>query len=241
MTHEIRTLVVEDNALIGETISLTLSKHGISVAGPVTTGEDAILYTDNHEVDLLLMDINLEGPMDGISAASIILRKHKLPVIYLTDFTDNATVQRAKKTFPASYLAKPFNEFELVRAIEIAFHNFYSNSTGSKPNAATSKYFFRADTRFVRIDADDIIFLEADRAYCKVVTSKETLLLSNSMNHIQEQLGEDRFVKVQRSYVVNLNSVIEVDGNMIRLQGGHQVQMSKEHRDRFFERFRIIR
>lgn len=241
MEQKIRALVVEDNVLIGETICETLAKNNIQIAGMVSSGEEAISFVDGNPVDIVLMDIHLEGPMDGISAASSILKKHSLPVIYLTDFTDKATVERAKKTFPSNYLAKPFNEFDLVRAIEIAFNNFYTKNIPLKKHALPGKFFFRTDTGFVMVAADEILYLQAERSYCQVVMAKEKLLLSTSMNHIHSQLGEDRFIRIQRSYVVNLHKVCEVNGNMIKLEGGHQVQMSKEFRDQFFERLKIIR
>jgi DNA-binding LytR/AlgR family response regulator len=239
--HKIRVLVVEDNIIIAESIRETLMTNGIEVLAVLSSGEDAIQFLKkNTSIDLILMDVHLDGALDGISTASLILKENRIPLIYLTDFTDKQTVDRAKKTLPANFLSKPFNAADLVRAIEIAFTNF-STQPSPQTNSAPRKVFVRTDTKFIRIESDEIVFLEADRSYCHIITTREKLLMSNSMNHVHEQLGDHRFIKVHRSFVVNMDKVKEVNGNVITLDGGHLVQMGREYRDAFLEKLRIIR
>lgn len=117
-----KILVVEDEVVIAMDIQKRLISLGYDVPVTATTGEEALRSVLEAKPDLVLMDIQLHGPMDGIETAKKIRRSAKVPVIYLTSHSDEATVQRAKLTEPFSYIIKPFNERELMAAIEVALH-----------------------------------------------------------------------------------------------------------------------
>jgi CheY-like chemotaxis protein len=115
-------LVVEDSKLLSNIIQSSLKNLGHEVSAAVSTGEDAIKMSGYKEPDLVLMDIVLEGEMDGIKAASQIRSQFNIPVIYLTGHVDKKFLERAKITEPFSYLIKPFRDNELHAAIEIAIY-----------------------------------------------------------------------------------------------------------------------
>src|SRR5262245_51637429 len=116
-----RILVVEDQGLIAADIENTLKKLGYVVVGNVSSGADAISRSDQLRPELVLMDVRLQGEIDGIQAAEIIRDRFNVPVVYLTA-PDEETILLAKKTTPFGYLVKPFNERELRATIEIAFY-----------------------------------------------------------------------------------------------------------------------
>ena len=101
-------MVVEDEAIVAKNIEKQLSNAGYDVVGFATTAEESIDKAQLEKPDLVLMDIKLRGKMDGIEAANKIRRSLRLPVIYLTSYTDDKTFQRAKLTDPFGYLIKPF-------------------------------------------------------------------------------------------------------------------------------------
>jgi DNA-binding LytR/AlgR family response regulator len=235
----INVLIVEDKALIAEDIAGKLRKHGLEVAGIYDSGEEALEFIKTTRPDLVLMDIELAGAMDGISAALVLTQEYDIPVIYLSDFNDQKTLERAKKTQPASYLTKPFNEADLVRAIEIAFSN--ANAQATRRPVKKDYVFLREDNQvFSRLKLDDILYLKADRAYCSIVTEAKEHKFSTSMNHIWDQLGQHDFIRAHRSYVVNLNRITSLDGNVIHL-GKKQVQMSDGFREEVLSKLKIIR
>jgi DNA-binding LytR/AlgR family response regulator len=235
----INVLIVEDKVLIAEDIAAKLRTHGLDVAGIYDSGEEALEAVKTVRPDLVLMDIELAGAMDGISAAHVLTQEYDIPVIYLSDFADQKTLERAKKTQPANYLTKPFNDVDLVRAIDIAFTN--ANTRGAKRPFKKDHVFLREDNQvFRRLKLDDILYLEADRAYCNIVTEAKAYTFSTSMNHIWEQLGQEDFVRAHRSYVVNLNRITSLDGNMIHLDK-KKVQMSDSCREEVLGRLKIIR
>lgn len=123
-------LVVEDERITAKDIKKSLEKAGYVVPAMVTTGEDAIKFCEENKPDLVLMDIKLEGEVDGIEAAETIISKFSIPIIYLTSYSDKSTVERAKTTHPSAFilkepfgfLHKPFEENELYTAIDIILY-----------------------------------------------------------------------------------------------------------------------
>lgn len=122
MITEKQILVVEDEVITAMDIQRRLKNLGYGVPVIVCSGEEAIEKVKENKPDLVLMDINLFGGMDGIEAASKIHSFSDIPVIYLTAYSDDETLQRAKITEPYSYMVKPFKDRELQLNLEIAFY-----------------------------------------------------------------------------------------------------------------------
>ena len=118
--HTTHILVIEDESIIALDIADGLRRLGYRVVAVVPSGEQAIQKAAETHPDLVLMDIKLKGDMDGVQAAEHIRAELDIPVIFLTAFADEATLQRAKITQPFGYLLKPFEDRELHSAIEIA-------------------------------------------------------------------------------------------------------------------------
>ncbi|MCX9087135.1 MAG: response regulator [Candidatus Methanoperedens sp.] len=122
MTADKQILVVEDEVIVGIDIQRRLKNLGYTVPVVVSSGKEAIAKVRENNPDLVLMDINLYGKMDGIEAASKIHSFSDIPVIYLTAYTDDKTLERAKITEPYAYIIKPFKDRELQINLEIAFY-----------------------------------------------------------------------------------------------------------------------
>lgn len=120
----IKILVVEDEAIVAEDLASRLEKMGYIVVGIVASGEEAIALATITHPHLVLMDIMLQGEIDGIEASHQIRRELKTPVVYLTAYADDNTLQRAKVTSPSGYILKPFQEQELRATIEIALWRY---------------------------------------------------------------------------------------------------------------------
>ena len=119
MAHA-KILIVDDEVVVAEAIRRQLRSLGYLVVGVVSTGSEAVQLAGEHRPDLVLMDIKLKGPMDGIEAAAAIQSRYAIPVIYLTAFSDEETLERARPTLPLAYLIKPFVSSDLRAAVELA-------------------------------------------------------------------------------------------------------------------------
>jgi signal transduction histidine kinase len=116
----VNILVVEDERVVALDIKGILESRGYIVPAIASSGKEAIQLASEEHPDLILMDIRLKGEMDGVQAAEEIRTRLDIPVIYLTAYADEATLQRAKITEPFGYLLKPFEERELCSTIEMA-------------------------------------------------------------------------------------------------------------------------
>ncbi|MCP4608053.1 MAG: response regulator, partial [Planctomycetes bacterium] len=117
-----RILVVEDEGIVAIDLQNRLERLGYDIPVVVSSGEQAIQQAADIRPDLILMDIMLEGEMDGVAAAEQIRPRFDIPVIYLTAFSDADTLQRAKITEPFGYILKPFEIRELHTTIEMALY-----------------------------------------------------------------------------------------------------------------------
>ncbi len=113
-------MIVEDESLVAQDLEKTLTRLGYEVTDIVDTGEDAIEAVENNELDLILMDIKLNGEMDGIQASREIQSRFDVPIIYLTAHMDDKVLNEAKKTEPFAYIKKPFSSESLRSSIEVA-------------------------------------------------------------------------------------------------------------------------
>jgi signal transduction histidine kinase len=117
-----RVLIVEDQGVIAEELSERLTRMGLVVTGMTASGSDAVARAGADLPDLVLMDIRLNGNIDGVDAAIAIRERFDVPVIFLTAHADAATLERAKAASPLGYLIKPFTEDDLRVTIEVALH-----------------------------------------------------------------------------------------------------------------------
>jgi PAS domain S-box-containing protein len=154
MVEKARIMVVEDEAVISMEIQDRLTKMGHSICGTAVSGEEAVSVATAKRPDLILMDVHLRGEVDGVQTAKQIRDRIEIPIIYLTAFADDRTVERAKQTEPFGYLIKPFSEKELYAAIETAL---YKHSMEAKLRESERRY---ATT--VRCIADCVIVTDTD-------------------------------------------------------------------------------
>jgi PAS domain S-box len=117
-----KILIVEDEGLVAKNIQSRLKRLGYAIVALASSGEEAIRKAEETHPDLVLMDIILEGDMDGVEAAKQIYSRFNIPVVYLTAYADDDTLRRAKITQPFGYILKPFEAKELHSVIEIALH-----------------------------------------------------------------------------------------------------------------------
>lgn len=117
-----RIMVVEDELLVAEDIAECLSLRGFEVVGIAKSSDEALTIAREHRPDLALMDIVIQGERDGIDTAAILRSELQIPVIFLTAYSQNGIIERAKAVEPLGYIIKPFEEGNLISTVEIALH-----------------------------------------------------------------------------------------------------------------------
>ncbi|WP_428654306.1 response regulator [Runella sp.] len=224
--NKVQILIIEDEAILAMYVSDLLETQGYEVAGVADNGPEALSLYRQNRIDLILCDINLKGDWDGIETIRYILDFKPVPVIYLTSQTDKETIERAKETFPAAYLAKPVRPDNLQISVDLAIHNYVMNrlpsaagketKSGTAEKEASSResilrsgdqVFIKHNYQFVGISLNDILLLEADNTYTTIQTKGHKYTLRLSMSSLLERLDYSSLVRVHRSYAVNVNQL----------------------------------
>jgi DNA-binding LytR/AlgR family response regulator len=220
MESAIKILVVEDEMIIGAKIMMQLSSLGYEVTGIVPRGEEAIIHVTENKPDIVLLDINLKGQLDGIDTACKIqeLPGNHTAIIYLTANSDDATFNRAKQTKPAAFISKPFKQLDLQRAIELTISRMGKTETTAaeqpdsheQPGILSDRFFIRHKEKLVKLMVADILYMEADRNYCRIFTKQKEYMLSVPLKTIEEKITSKEFLRIHRSFLVNISHVDEV-------------------------------
>lgn len=172
-----RILIVEDERIVAEDLKLTLISFGYDIADIVKRGESAVERARNLKPDLILMDINLAGKMNGIQAAEQIHRFSDIPVIYLTAYADEQLLQDAKITHPYGYILKPYAEREIRAAIEIALYTHDMNRKLKESEERFRTFFSSMQLGIVVIDAESHTILDINEKGLEMIGgTRETVL-----------------------------------------------------------------
>ena len=127
MKPQIKVLVVEDEQIVALDLKRRLSKLGYRVTGTAASAEKALALLEKELPDVVLMDINIQGELDGIQTTAIIQQDYHVPVIYLTAYSEEKTLSRARETHPYGYLLKPFSERELHVMIQVTIERYQAD------------------------------------------------------------------------------------------------------------------
>lgn len=142
--NQARIMIVEDEEIVALDIKKLLLAHGYDVIADVASGEEALRRVADGKPDLVLLDIVLRGPLDGIDIGMRIRHDHGIPVIYLTAHADEHILERAKLTEPYGYIIKPFDDRDLLTTIEIALHKHKADQQLSQREAEFRAIFDNA-------------------------------------------------------------------------------------------------
>ena len=248
-----RILIVEDEPIIAADLQDRLEQMGYRVQANVDTGEEALAAIAADQPDLILMDVQLAGKLDGIETARRIRNAYGIPLIFLTSNSDDATFRRARAVLPNAFLSKPFRGRDLSFAIELAIGDARSlafgggggttggESTPEFPQGETAllfedRLFIKVKERLARIMLRDILWVEADDYYCRVHTQDQKYLVTKTLKRFTALLPADNtFFRCHRSYLVNLRKVTSI-GEIYLFVGDQRLPVSRSKRGELMAR-----
>ncbi|MEO9893186.1 response regulator [Aurantibacter sp.] len=242
MNRKKRILIVEDDMIIGANISMQLINLGYEVDGLVARGEDAIAHAANNIPDLLLLDINLKGVLNGIETAERINQLYNIPIIYLTANSDDVTFKKAKDTFPKAFITKPFNKLNLQRTISLVFadvNEVSKKSSESNLEVLEDRIFVRHYGKMEKLMLKDILFIEADRNYSNIITKSGKFLLTSTLKSMEGKLPANQFLRVHRSFIVNVTNLDVVAEDYLEINR-KVIPLSKSHKELLMGRIRTV-
>jgi DNA-binding LytR/AlgR family response regulator len=215
---EIKVLIVEDEVLIAEDLAEQMKDSGFKVTGIAVSGEECFDAIEKEIPDVVIMDINLQGKLDGIEIAKILNQTNKIPFIFLTSNSDENTVKRAIPLNPDAFISKPFNKNDLRIAIELScqkHNNKVIEFASADTDVTTHSIFVKENSVYKRIDVPYILYIEANGSYSNIVTTTKTYTLSYNLNHFTTQVKNPIFKRVHRSFIVNINKVDGIDNTSL--------------------------
>lgn len=250
MSTPIKILIVEDEMIIAANISLQLTTLGYDVVGIVPRAEEAIACVQQDLPDIVLMDINLKGDIDGIETIKRIKENHEVAVIYLTANADETNFNRAKSTHPHAFISKPFKKLDLQRAIELTVERIQegqhkevettlSTESKSSPFMLSDCIFVRHNEKMVKVDIPDILYIEAERNYCRIYSKDKEYLLVMTLKDMDEKLPSKHFLRVHRSFIINLSQIDEIATSHIVI-AKKAIPVSKSLREELLKRLQTI-
>lgn len=233
--------------IIAAKISLHLEQLGYEVAGIIPRGEEAVVHCRENAPDILLLDINLKGLIDGVETAQVLQKEMEIPIIYLTANADEATFNRAKSTRPHAFISKPYKKLDLQRAIELTVSrmaedkgiNIKDETTHEDSYLLSDRIFVRHNNKMVKLFLKDILYVEAERSYCRIFSRESEYLLSIPLKDLADKLQAEQFMRVHRSFLINLQQVDEVAESHLVIKK-KAVPLGRSYREEFLQRIQLI-
>lgn len=222
----IKTLIVEDELIIAEDMKGMLQEMQYEVIGIANDKKEAEEILTHDTPDISLIDIHLRGGDDGISLARFIKDKFDIPVIFITSYSDKATVERAKYVHPDGYIVKPFEKDDLYTSIEIAiFNHKQNNSDSAKTDKETTEnvvikdsIFIRKEYMLIKIKFDDLIWIKSELNYLELHCLENKHLIRSTMKEFLDKLPSSAFLQVHKSYCINTKYITAIDYSNIWLK-----------------------
>jgi DNA-binding LytR/AlgR family response regulator len=241
---KLKLFIVEDEPLIADYLVQCLLDEDFECVGVADSFDTAKELLKSCEPDLLLLDINLgEGP-DGVDLAHFVNQQINKPFLFVTSNTDSKTLERVKLTNPSGFIMKPFKKQDLRAQIELAWHAFqirtenkqiqFSNSVFSN-----SHFFIKDKHKLVKLAYSDIICGEACDNYTILYTSDSKFIVSYSLKSVEAKLPKSEFLRVHRSYVVNLNHITQINPKSLFLDR-KEIPVSEAHRAELLDRVNLF-
>ena len=248
---KVSVLIVEDESIVAKDIQFSLKKLGYNVLGIEKTGEDAIKSSTLKKPDIIIMDIMLKGEITGIEASEKIREENNIPIIFLTAYADESTLARAKITEPYAYIIKPYKEIDLHTSIEMALYKHSKELEVLKErdmlysiveNKDNSDFIFvKSKSRLVKLKTKDIFFIEALKDYVVINTNTTRYTIHSTMKDIERKMPSESFVRVHRSYIVNLHKIFEIESpNLILEQNNKIIPIGGSYREDLLSRINLI-
>lgn len=242
MSDKVKILIVEDEVVIADHISMILEHLGYEPLRPVIDYDKAIESIERYEPDIAILDIQLKGHKDGIDLAWKIKEEYDFPFIFLTSNADGMTIERAKKVTPPAFLVKPFKKEDLFTSIELALHNYAQardKAGESKENMIIKDAIFvKHQDLFHKVPLDDILYLKSDRVYMDVFTVQgKKHLIRGSLSDILDRLPS-HFYRTHRSYIINAQKMDAINSAYVVIDK-EKIPIGKNYRQDLLNKIQV--
>jgi DNA-binding LytR/AlgR family response regulator len=227
---KLRCIIVEDEPLARSFLEKFCNRSGmLTVAGLFPNAEEALAFLKNNEVDIIFLDVE----MPGINGFQLLDQLVYMPRIVLT----SSKTEYAYTAFEynvTAYLKKPIQYNRFIDSINKIRESLNNNTAEHNPE----DIFIKSDGKFVRLSYEDILFIESVGDYVKYVTTAKKYITHSTLRAIEEKMDKRFFLKVHRSYIVNIRKIKDIQDHTLVIEGS-VIPISKTHKAEVMERLRI--
>lgn len=229
-------IIVDDEPLAREAIQLLVDKvPALKLLGTFNSATTASKFIADHPVDLIFLDIQMPG-INGIEFAKTI--PEDTLVIFTTAFSEYAL--DSYEVEAVDYLVKPVQQQRFQKAVNkaLSYHALLQSSTAAnKIETVAADYFFvKADRKIFKVSFNDILFIEGLKDYVVLHTADQKIMTAMNVKTIHEQLPQNVFVRISKSYVVNVQQIESFDNNTVFIHK-HEIPIGNTYRSYFFDEF----
>ena len=244
----INVLIIEDTPEQGDALSKVLLANKYNIVGIARSYTEALKLFYEQTIDIIVIDVFLDGKPDGITFAETIniIPNASKPFVFLTSSQDRQIFERAKLTKPFSFLMKPFNELEILYALEMAVEKFYEQTNvflSEDQNTVISNdyLFIKKKNALKKVALNDILYIEVEERYCNIITEKEKFIIMISLTKISDLLDKNKFTRTHRNTIASPDKIEEIilADNLDNLKGNHKINLSDTYKD-FIKKINIL-
>ncbi|MFN3341170.1 MAG: LytR/AlgR family response regulator transcription factor [Flavobacteriales bacterium] len=229
---DFRIVIVEDDPLIAQDIKEILTFVQYKVVG-VFNSPEAFRNSSLEGFDLAILDINLNANESGIDIAYFIKEKYKANHIFITSYFDQNTIEKAGRSMALSYLLKPYNANEILANVQLAVQKIqFQNQLRS------NSVFLKTSLGLKSVDLSNVLYIEAIDVYSKVFLTNERITTSHSLKQLEEQLPSSSFIRLHKSFIVNMDCIDLIKDNEVRIKE-FAIPIGRAYRKSFFDALRI--
>lgn len=237
--------IVEDEPIIAAFLEQCLMDEGFECLGIADSFEDAKKQLMHYTPDLFLLDINLGLGPDGVDLAHFINQQISKPFLFVTSNTDPQTLERVKLTNPSGFVMKPFKKLDLVTQIKLAWHAYQVRSVNTQVDftssvLASTHFFIKDKQKLVKLAYSDITYAEACDNYSILYTNDSKFIVSYSLKHVEAKLPVQEFLRVHRSYMINITQISQINPKSLILIDGKEIPVSEAHRSELLKRVNLF-
>ena len=207
-----KILIIEDEYELAENIKELLEEEDYEIVAIHKSSEEALETVRSKEVDLIILDIMLQGTIDGIELAKMIKEIKNIPIIFCTAFSSREVLERISKEVYEGYLLKPFSPESLKSSVYLGL----KKSDSKEEESDFLKIIDKGS--IVPLDPSDIVFIQAYGIYSKVITSEKTYVVRDILKVVESKLPKNNFLRIHRSYIINLKRIGSFNSKKINME-----------------------
>lgn len=237
--------ILDDEVLICETLSKYLKELGYAVPEYAMTFEEGVALLKQEDPDVMLLDINISGALSGIDFARYIRENYQIPLIFVSSYSDKATIDAVKATKPNGYLVKPFTKDDLYAAIEVAINSFSEEQFQASQLVngdvkIADAIFIKQDSLFVKVLFSEISYIKSDGVYLEIHTRDQSKFVHReTLKNMLDWLPNELFYQVHRSYIVNLQQITALNSEFVVI-GKDPIPLSKSQKELLLAKLTIL-